>query len=582
MCSVYVLVRPGAKEFLEELAPFYEMVIYTASLSKYADPLMDILDPKGICTARLFREHCTFYSNIFVKDLSKIDRDPKDLLIIDNSPNSYLFQPESALPIVSWYDDMEDTLLYEYIPILQGMSIIDDVRDALAAFVYPNEPMEYDRIDVNKGVELLDRYITRAKEGLIPEYEAKNKTRVFSEPRNFQNNLEADENDEKEPLKPFTQDNQETNSQLHNSAEIKKNSEFTNEILNTWTTNDNKPKEEKKRKTKPSTRPKSGNPSPMKKDPGIDRIYPKNNPYLTNNGPGKPSPSPLVSAKVNPASNITTMFRSYNKPQSSKITPQSGNHPQPHQRNIKKAMMGHTKNNISSDMYRIYGIQKPDGAHHSTQNTPKTSSSKRDPSIFKNKFGIRVNNLMMSNRANQSTSQGNRSVSPNRIAWQDPSDREMFNVTKKTNLVDVLKYQARTNLKSLEKDVNSIISRRKKPTPKHKRVKTNTGGKYPILAVYHPSPLNRNGNQMEGVKGLGYRQATNSFGRHKDSRSVKNKTFSRNQSKKRYKEGNSEIGESYMKSFPGKRVKRKIKRVLKNNTGIPDAFLNQAATRKEL
>jgi carboxy-terminal domain RNA polymerase II polypeptide A small phosphatase len=164
MCSVFVLVRPGAKEFLENLAPFFEMVIYTASLSKYADPLMDILDPKGICTSRLFREHCTFYNGIFVKDLSKIDRDQRDLLIIDNSPNSYLFQPESALPIVSWYDDMSDTILYDYIPMLQGIAVVDDVREALATFIYPNEPNEYDRIDLGRGLEILDQYIEKARE----------------------------------------------------------------------------------------------------------------------------------------------------------------------------------------------------------------------------------------------------------------------------------------------------------------------------------------------------------------------------------------------------------------------------------
>ena len=44
ICYVYVLVRPGAISFLEELAEYYELVIYTASLSKYAEPLMKILD----------------------------------------------------------------------------------------------------------------------------------------------------------------------------------------------------------------------------------------------------------------------------------------------------------------------------------------------------------------------------------------------------------------------------------------------------------------------------------------------------------------------------------------------------------
>ena len=44
LMHVYVLVRPGCIKFLTEMAKYYEVVIFTASLSKYADPLMDILD----------------------------------------------------------------------------------------------------------------------------------------------------------------------------------------------------------------------------------------------------------------------------------------------------------------------------------------------------------------------------------------------------------------------------------------------------------------------------------------------------------------------------------------------------------
>lgn len=45
---VYVIKRPGCDEFLQRLADHYELLIYTASLSKYADPLLDILDPKNV------------------------------------------------------------------------------------------------------------------------------------------------------------------------------------------------------------------------------------------------------------------------------------------------------------------------------------------------------------------------------------------------------------------------------------------------------------------------------------------------------------------------------------------------------
>jgi RNA polymerase II subunit A small phosphatase-like protein len=69
----------------------YELVIFTASLSKYAEPLVDILDPEGMCSYRLFREHCTYVNNAFVKDLTRLGRPMKDVIIVDNSPIAYMF-----------------------------------------------------------------------------------------------------------------------------------------------------------------------------------------------------------------------------------------------------------------------------------------------------------------------------------------------------------------------------------------------------------------------------------------------------------------------------------------------------------
>jgi RNA polymerase II subunit A small phosphatase-like protein len=59
---------------------------------------------------------------MFVKDMSKLGRPMKDSIIIDNSPTSYLLQPENGMPILSWYDDKKDDKLYELIPVLQMMA----------------------------------------------------------------------------------------------------------------------------------------------------------------------------------------------------------------------------------------------------------------------------------------------------------------------------------------------------------------------------------------------------------------------------------------------------------------------------
>lgn len=82
-CSIYVLKRPHLEEFLEGVSKLYEIVIYTASLAKYANPLIDILDPNKHIKSRLFREHCTASATGFVKDLGYINRDLQDIIIVD-------------------------------------------------------------------------------------------------------------------------------------------------------------------------------------------------------------------------------------------------------------------------------------------------------------------------------------------------------------------------------------------------------------------------------------------------------------------------------------------------------------------
>ena len=135
MFYVYVLKRPGIEDFLQCVSRYYEIVIYTASLSKYAEPLISLIDPHQYAAHRLFREHCSCYNNTFVKDLTLLGRNLKSVIIVDNSPGSYAFQPENALPIQTWTDDPTDKSLYELIPILESLATMSDVRRGLSKIV---------------------------------------------------------------------------------------------------------------------------------------------------------------------------------------------------------------------------------------------------------------------------------------------------------------------------------------------------------------------------------------------------------------------------------------------------------------
>ena len=59
----------------------------------------------------------------------------KDVIIVDNSPNAYYFHPENAVPILSWYDDLDDRSLFELIPLLEALAQVDDVRKVIPQFV---------------------------------------------------------------------------------------------------------------------------------------------------------------------------------------------------------------------------------------------------------------------------------------------------------------------------------------------------------------------------------------------------------------------------------------------------------------
>jgi len=131
--KVYVLKRPGVDKFMGDLGPYFEIVVFTASLSKYADPVLDLLDIHKVVRSRLFREACSNYKGNYVKDLNKLGRELKSTIIIDNSPSSYLFHPENAVPVESWFDDETDTELLDMIPFLKELSKCDNVRTFLEA-----------------------------------------------------------------------------------------------------------------------------------------------------------------------------------------------------------------------------------------------------------------------------------------------------------------------------------------------------------------------------------------------------------------------------------------------------------------
>ena len=133
--TIYVLKRPHVDEFLEELSNIFEIITFTASLPQYAGPLLDKLDKFHIVNHRLFRESCIHQKGIFIKDLRKVGRDLKNVIIIDNNPISYIVNMDNGIPISTWYENLNDDELMKLIPLLKYLSNVEDVRPIIRQVV---------------------------------------------------------------------------------------------------------------------------------------------------------------------------------------------------------------------------------------------------------------------------------------------------------------------------------------------------------------------------------------------------------------------------------------------------------------
>ncbi|KAK1150287.1 Nuclear envelope morphology protein 1 [Aspergillus melleus] len=129
----YVHKRPHCDDFLRKICKWYKLVIFTASVQEYADPVIDWLEQeRKFFHARYYRQHCTFRNGAYIKDLSSVEPDLSKVMILDNSPMSYIFHEDNAIPIEGWINDPTDNGLLHLIPMLEALQYVTDVRAPLA------------------------------------------------------------------------------------------------------------------------------------------------------------------------------------------------------------------------------------------------------------------------------------------------------------------------------------------------------------------------------------------------------------------------------------------------------------------
>jgi Dullard-like phosphatase family protein len=134
--KAYLSYRPYLFEFLDALRNHFELILYTCGTAAYAAAFSESVEKNGgkrYFDHVLSLQHCLFSmeNEIYIKDLKILEegRSLKDVIIVDNTIQSFFLQLSNGLPIYDYTGDKADNVLpvlCDY--LLQQIYPVPDIR----------------------------------------------------------------------------------------------------------------------------------------------------------------------------------------------------------------------------------------------------------------------------------------------------------------------------------------------------------------------------------------------------------------------------------------------------------------------
>ncbi|EAS03648.3 NLI interacting factor-like phosphatase (macronuclear) [Tetrahymena thermophila SB210] len=160
-------IRPHAQQILQELSKDFELILLTAARKIYADAVLQKLDPENkIFSHKFYRECCIEFQipnplqnqgskKSYLKDLRIFqNRKLENVILVDNSPLSYLNQVSNGIPILDYCNNNKnDEELLHLCTYLKTLINVTDVRESIKQKFFLKQYKAF------QNIESLQQYI---------------------------------------------------------------------------------------------------------------------------------------------------------------------------------------------------------------------------------------------------------------------------------------------------------------------------------------------------------------------------------------------------------------------------------------
>ncbi|CDW83768.1 nli interacting factor-like phosphatase family protein [Stylonychia lemnae] len=131
--QVFIQFRPYLRQMLKRLSQHFELIVYTSGEAEYAKSCINAIEGnESYFQYRLTKDNCVKIQELgyHAKDLRllQIDRDLKDMIIVDNQVTNFMLQIHNGIPIKEFQGDKSDQVLKSLTQYLLSFKDIKDVR----------------------------------------------------------------------------------------------------------------------------------------------------------------------------------------------------------------------------------------------------------------------------------------------------------------------------------------------------------------------------------------------------------------------------------------------------------------------